>query len=107
MLEVGRVSHKVMTIVVVFEEDVLRLICGYAPKSERSLEEKQSFYDELKCERDMHFAGDLVMCFIEFNGHVWRHIDGFYGVHGVFGVCQNNLEGRMFLEFCLKKGLCV
>ena len=39
-----------MTVVVVFEDNVLRLICGYAQQSGRSLEEKQSFYDELKCE---------------------------------------------------------
>ena len=43
---------------VVFEEDVLRLICGYAPQSARSLEEKQSFYDELKCEWVMHSVDD-------------------------------------------------
>ena len=29
-----------MTLVIVFEEDVLRLICGYALQSGRSLEEK-------------------------------------------------------------------
>ena len=40
--EVRRVSGRVMTVVVVFEEDVLRLICGYALKSGRSFEEKQS-----------------------------------------------------------------
>ena len=45
----------------VFEEDVPRLICGYAPQTERTLEEKQSFYDEPKCEWDMHSAVDLVM----------------------------------------------
>ena len=33
------------TVVVVLEEDVLRLICGYALQSVRGLEEKQSFYD--------------------------------------------------------------
>ena len=49
-----------ITLVVVFEEDVLRLICGYAPQSGRSFEEKQS-YDELKCEWDVHSIGDLVM----------------------------------------------
>ena len=41
VVEVRRVSDIVMS-VVVFEEDVLRLICGYAPQS-GSLEEKQSF----------------------------------------------------------------
>ena len=33
VLEVRRVSDRVMTLVVVFEEDVRRLICGYAPQS--------------------------------------------------------------------------
>ena len=48
----------------VFEEDAQKLICGYAPQSGRCLEERQSFYDELKGECDMHSAGDLVMCFV-------------------------------------------
>ena len=39
------------------------------------------FYDELKCEWDMHSADDLVMCLGDFNVHVGRHIDGFDGVH--------------------------
>ena len=30
----------------------------------------------------MHSAGDLVMCWGDFNGHVGRHIDGSDGVHG-------------------------
>ena len=46
MVEVRKVNDRVMTLVV-FEEDLLRLICGYAPQSGRSLEEKQSFYYEL------------------------------------------------------------
>ena len=80
---------------------------GMYRESERSFEEKQSFCDELKCKWDMHSADDLVMCLDDINGHVCRHIDGFNGVHGWFGVGQRNLEGRMLLEFCLKKELCV
>ena len=38
--EVRRVSDGVESVVVVVDEDVLRLICGYAPQSGRSLEEK-------------------------------------------------------------------
>ena len=66
--------------VLVFEEDVLRVICGYAPQSGR-LEEKQPFY-ELKNECNMHRVDDTVVCFGDFNGHVGSHIDGFLGVHG-------------------------
>ena len=43
VVEVSRISDGV-----VLKEDVLRLSCGYAPLSGRSLEEKNSFYDELK-----------------------------------------------------------
>ena len=43
MVEVRRVSYRVMMVVVVFEDNVLSLICGHAPRSGRSLEEKQSF----------------------------------------------------------------
>ena len=90
VVEVRRVSDRVMRVVVVFEEDVLRLICGYALQSGRSLEEKQSFYDELKSEWDMHSAGDLVMCFGDFDGHIGRHIDGFHRVHGGYGIGQRS-----------------
>ena len=80
---------------------MIRLIHGYAPQSGRSLEEKQSFYDKLKCEWDMHSADDLVMCLDYCNAHDGRHIDGFDGVHGGHGVGQRNLEGRMLIESCL------
>ena len=46
-----------MTVVVVFEEDVLGLICGYAPQSGR----KTVFYDEQNGDWDIHSASDLVM----------------------------------------------
>ena len=71
------------------------------------MEEKQSFYDELKGKWDMHSADDLVICLGDFNGHFGRHIDVFDEVHGECGVGQRNLEGRMLLEFCLVKALCV
>ena len=45
-----------MTVVVVFEENVLSLIFGYAPQSGRSLEENCLFM--MKRELDMHRAGD-------------------------------------------------
>ena len=94
-------------ITVVFEKDVVRLICVYVLQSGRSLEEKQPFYNRMKCEWDMHSADDLVMCLCDLNGHVDRHIDGFDGVHGGISVGQRNLEGKILFEFCLKNELCV
>ena len=42
VVEVRRICDGVVT-VVVFEEDVLRFICGYAPQSRSRLDDKQSF----------------------------------------------------------------
>ena len=43
VVEVRIVSDRVMTVVDVFEEDVLRLICWYVPQNGRSLEENSVF----------------------------------------------------------------
>ena len=64
MVDVRRLSDRVMTLVSVFAEDVVRLTCGYARQSGRCLEEKQPPYDELKCEWDVHSADDLIMCLV-------------------------------------------
>ena len=102
MVDVRRLCDRLMT-VVVFEEDVLRLICRYALQSGRRLK-KTVFHDDLKGEWDMHSAGDYGMCLGDFNG---RHIYGFDGVHGGYGVGLSYLEGRMLLELYLEKELCV
>ena len=78
---VRRVSDRMMVVVLVFEKDVLRLICGYG----RSFEEKQSVYDQLKGELDMHSADDLIIWLGDFNGYIGRHIGGFDWVNGRYG----------------------
>ena len=55
----------------------------------------------------MHSADDLVMCLGAFNGQAGRHIDGFDGVRERYGAGQRNLQGRILLDFCLEKELCV
>ena len=68
------------------------LICGYSPQSGRSLK-KKSFRDDLKVELDMHSTGDYVIFLGDLYGHFGRHIDGFSGVHGGYGIGQKNLDG--------------
>ena len=68
---------------------------GMLPKLEEVCR-KYSFYDEVKCERDMHSADDLVMCFGDFDGHIGWHFVGFNEVCGCYGIGHRNLEGRKF-----------
>ena len=86
--DVIKVSDRVLLLF--FKKGLLRLICGYAPQSGRPLEERQSFV-MAKCECDMHSAGILAMCLEDFDGHIGRHIDGFDGSHGEYGVGLMNL----------------
>ena len=73
------------------------------------MEEKHTIYDNMKCEWDMHSAGNLAMCLGDFNGHIGRHVEFSLidFVHGGYGAGQRNFEGRMLLEFCLSKQLYV
>ena len=92
----------VMNVVVVCEEDVL--IWMHTQQSGRRLKKNSLFTISWKV---MHISGDLVMCLGDINGHIGRHINGCYGVHGRHAVGQKKLEGRMLLEFCPEKKICV
>ena len=81
----------------VFEDNVLRLLCGYTPLSEMNFDEKQTFSDELKGDWDMHSVGDLVMCFDDLYEHMGRDIDGSYGVHGMYSVGESCFVGSVLL----------
>ena len=39
-----------MTVVMVLEEEALRIVCVYGPQSGRTAAEKEHFYDDLKSE---------------------------------------------------------
>ena len=51
--------------------------------------------------------GELVLGMGDFNGHVGKRIEGYEGVHGGNEIGERNVEGKMMLEFCDEKELCV
>ena len=67
------------------------------------LEEKHRFYDEYELQN----PSEEVFGLGDFNGDVGGEIEGFEGVHGGNGIGKRNAEGRMLLEFCDEKELCV
>ena len=50
---------------------------------------------------------ELIIRMGDANVHVCRDIDGFQGVHGGLSIDERNQEGRMLLEFCDAKHLCI
>ena len=107
VVEVRRKSDRVMTVVMALEEEGVRVICVYGPQSGRTDAEKERFYDDLRSEWDLHNMGELVLGTGDFNGQVGKRIEGYEGVHGGNGIGERNMEGKMLLEFCDEKELCV
>ena len=97
VMEVRRVSPRIISIDIVVNEKVVTVISVYAPQSGRSEEEKDKFYEDLTAEVQSRHG----ICFVlgDFNGHVVRSSLGYDGIHGGFGWGERNRDGERILEF--------
>ena len=107
VVEINKISDRVMVVVIIFGKKVVRIVCVYAPQYGRSMSEKEKFYEEIARGCEVENANEVLICLGDFNGHIGKKVDGFEGVHGGFGIDKSNLEGRLPLEFCVEKDLCV
>ena len=90
--------------VLVYKEDVLRLVCGNAPQCGRSWK-KNSLYMMSRKASWVCIVWVIQLCTWVTLMDMWvDRLDGFYGG---YGVGLRNLEGRMLLELYLKKELCM
>ena len=99
VMEVRRVSSRIMVVRVRVGKSVLNLVSVYAPQVGRTMVEKEEF---LLCWREVLSAisaeEHLMVCG-DMNGHVGAKVDGFEGIHGGYGYGVRNTEGEMLLEF--------
>ncbi|GKC01325.1 ubiquinol oxidase, mitochondrial-like protein, partial [Tanacetum coccineum] len=108
VVEVSRISDRIMMVRLVIEEETISVISAYAPQVGLGEAEKKSFWDSLddlvrECsmtQQQLIIAGDL-------NGHIGAEADGFSSVHGGFGYGVRNEEGRTILEFAAAHDLVV
>ena len=68
VVEVLRKSDRVMTVVMAFEEEVVRILCAYDPQSGRTSAEKERFMMRWRAMWDKKNAGELVLGLGDFNG---------------------------------------
>ena len=106
VVEVRRVNDRVMSLAIALEE-VVRLVCTHAQQCGKSMEEKEICYEDLSTEWTIHHMSELIIGMGDLNGHVGRNIDGFQGVHRGLSIGERNEEGRMLLELCDVKHLCI
>ena len=89
-----------MAIGLVFGEEVMKIICAYAPQSGKLDAEKERFYEEVAREWSMANANELVLGFGDLNGNVGKCVEGFEGIHGGYGMRKRNAKRR---RYTLKK----
>nr|GEX21080.1 hypothetical protein [Tanacetum cinerariifolium] len=107
VVQVFRISDRIMLVRLVIEEELINVISAYAPQVGLKEAEKKSFWDllddlvrECLTTQQLIIAGDL-------NGHIGANADGFSSVHGGFGYGVRNEEGRTILEFAAAHDLVV
>lgn len=99
VMEVKRISERIMLLRVIVGKSVLNLVSAYAPQVGLSMEEKEEFYISLgKVLSSVEARERLIVCG-DMNGHVGTVTDGFDDVHGGYGFGSRNVEGEMLLEF--------
>ncbi|MCI4382162.1 hypothetical protein PGIGA_G00260620 [Pangasianodon gigas] len=99
VLEVKRVSDRVMSLKLEIEGVMLNVVSGYAPQVGCELEEKERVWSELDEVIESIPMGERVVIGADFNGHVGEGNTGDEEVMGKFGVKERNLEGQMVVDF--------
>ncbi|KAK3543990.1 hypothetical protein QTP70_032748, partial [Hemibagrus guttatus] len=107
VLEVKRVSDRVMSLKLEIEGVMLNVVSGYAPQIGCELEEKERFWSELDEVMESIPTGERVVIGADFNGHVGEGNTGDEGVMGKFGVKKRNLEGQMVVDFAKRMDMAV
>ncbi|KAK3570239.1 hypothetical protein QTP86_017140, partial [Hemibagrus guttatus] len=107
VLEVKRVSDRVMSLKLEIEGLMLNVVSGYAPQVGCELEEKERFWSELDEVMESIPTGERMVIGADFNGHVCQGNTGDEEVMGKFGVKERNLEGQMVVDFAKRMDMAV
>ncbi|KAK3553686.1 hypothetical protein QTP70_006899 [Hemibagrus guttatus] len=107
VLEVKRVSDRVMSLKLEIEGVMLNVVSGYAPQIGCELEEKERFWSELDEVMESIPTGERVVIGADFNEHVGEGNTGEEEVMGKFGFKERNLEGQMVVDFAKRMDMAV
>ena len=107
MIEVRRIDERIISVVLLYGKQLIRIISVYALQSGRNEEEKDLFYENLVMETELVGAKEFLIVAGDFNGHIGASPEGFEGIHGGFGMGRRNNGGRRLLEYCTETKLVV
>ncbi|KAI5101440.1 hypothetical protein C0J45_8643 [Silurus meridionalis] len=99
VVEVKRVSKRVMNVKLGVEGVRINVICAYAPQVGCEMGEKERFWSELDEVVDGVPRNERLVIVADFNGHVGEGNRGDEEVMGRYGLKKRNVVGQMVVDF--------
>ncbi|KAE8291438.1 hypothetical protein D5F01_LYC11043 [Larimichthys crocea] len=98
VLEVKRVSDRVISLKLEIKGVMFNVVSGYAPQVACELEEKEKFWLDLDEVMQSILRSERVVIGADFNGHVGAGNRDDEEVMGRFGIQERNAEGQMVVD---------
>ncbi|KAI5630562.1 hypothetical protein C0J50_7584 [Silurus asotus] len=107
VVEVKRVSDRVMIVKVEVEGMMINVISAYAPQVGCEMEERERFWSELDKVVDGVPRKERLVIGADFIGHVGEGNRGDEEVMGRYGFKERNVEGQMVVDFAKRMEMAV
>ena len=103
MLEIKRVSVRLMMIKLHTDKKTVAVVLAYAPQRGLTNDEKDRFYKNIIQLITSVNEKHMVIIGGDLNGHVGKDIDGYDGVRGCYGFGVRNTEGEYSRNGCCSR----
>ncbi|XP_051780173.1 craniofacial development protein 2-like [Erpetoichthys calabaricus] len=107
VLEVKRVSGRVMIMKLEIGGVMMNIVSAYAPQVGCAMGEKEDFWSELDEVMNSVPKGQKVVIGADFNGHVGEGNSGDEEVMGRYGVIERNEDGQRIVDFAKRMDIAV
>ena len=104
MVDIKRVSDRLMMIKMIVGAVVVTVLLVYAPQARLTIAEKELFYDSLSNLFQTIDVLETLICRY-FNGHIGKTALGYEGIHGGYGIGERNTDTEQILKFPVANNL--
>ena len=107
VLEVKRVSDRLMTIKLEINRSILNIVSTYATQVNNSIEEKNDFWEDLDGLIESISKEERILLGTDLNRHVGKGNLGEEKIMGRYGAGTRNREGSMVVDFGKRMDLAI
>ena len=107
VLEVKRVSNRLMAMKLEVNGSILNIVSAYAPQVKYSMEEKNDFWEDLDGLIESISKEERIVLGADLNGHVGEGNIGDEEIMGRYGAGTRNKEGSVVVDFGKRMDLAI